>query len=125
MRRDLDGWPIEVPQHSVQKILTEMERDERLARRVQAAEGRTISRANQMMSEMQSDQEQSMHEDDVENSQSSAKSSGDGNRDQSGAGEMQVEGRAPQTSAQGVRRLAEALLHRGSDTRARSSNEPL
>ena len=66
-----------------------------------------------------------MQEDGVESKQSSAEASRDWNRDQSGSVEMQLEGQTVQASAQRVKRLAEAVLHRDSDTRARSSNEPM
>ena len=38
---------------------------------------------------------------------------------------MQVEGQTLQTSPQGVKRSAEAVLQCDSDTRVRSSNEPV
>ena len=66
-----------------------------------------------------------MQEDDVENTQYSAETSGDGNSDQSGSGEMQVEGQATQAPAAGVKRFAEVVVQRDCDTRDRSSNEPI
>ena len=66
-----------------------------------------------------------MQEDGVESEQYSAEASRDWNRDQSGSVEMQLGGQAVQASAQRVKRIAEAVLHRDSDTRARSSNEPM
>ena len=66
-----------------------------------------------------------MQEDEVENNQSRAQPSGDGSRDQSGPYEMQVEEQAIEASAQGTMRLAEAFLQCDTDTRARSSNEPM
>ena len=49
------------------------------------------------------------------NNQSIAEPSGDKNRDQPGFVEMQVESHAVQASAQGVMRLADAVLQRDSD----------
>ena len=66
-----------------------------------------------------------MQEDDVENNQYSAETSGDGNRDQSGSGEVQVEGQATQALASGVKRLTDVVLQRDCGTRAWSSNEPI
>ena len=54
-----------------------------------------------------------------------AEVSGDRHRDQSGSGEMQVEGRAVRASAQGAKRLAEVVLQRDSGTRHWSCNGPM
>ena len=107
-----------------ERIMREMQHDEKLARCFQAAEGRKRPRANPD-DERDAVRPTAMQDDDDEHNPSSAGRSGDGNRDQPGPGEMHVEGQATQASVQGVKRLAEAVLQRDSDTRVRSSNEPM
>ena len=101
-----------------------MQHNERLVRRVQAAEDRKRPRANPV-DERDAVRPRATQEDDVQNNQYSAKTSGDGNRGQLGSGGMQVEGQATQAPAPGVKRLAEVVVQRDCDTRDRSSNEPI
>ena len=76
----------------------------------------------QLMSEMQSDPEQWKQEDDVQNNQYSADTSGDGKRGQSGSGVMQVESQATQATCAMSEANCWGSLQRDSDTRLRSSN---
>ena len=98
--------------------MTEMLNDVMLARRVQATGDRKRPHANSD-DERHAVRPRATQEDGAENPQSSAEPLGDGNRDQSGSGEMQVEGEAKRASSQRVKRLAEVVSH--SDTRAPSS----
>ena len=122
---DLDEEHGEESQHRVQRerIMKEMQHDEKLARRVRAAEGRERPRANPE-SGRDEVKPRALHPNHVENNQSSTEPSGDKYRDQSGFVEMQMEGHAVQASAQGVMRLADAVLQRDSDILARSSSDP-
>ena len=104
--------------------MTQMQHDERLARRVQAAEDRKRPRAK-IQVERDAVRPRARPQDYVENIHSSADASDDSHWDQSGAGEVQVEGRAVQAPAQAVKRFADAVLQRDSDTRARSSHDPM
>ena len=90
--------------------MTEMQHDERLARRVQAAEDRKRPRANPD-DERDAVRSRAMQDDDVEFNQSSEETSGDGNSDQPGSGEMQVEGQVTQAPAAGVKRFAEVAYN--------------
>ena len=74
---------------SRERTMTEMQNDERLARRVQAAQGRRRLRANPE-DEQDAASRPRAKQQDVENNQSSAEPGGDRNRDQSGSGDIQV-----------------------------------
>ena len=83
-----------------ERLMTEMQHDERLLRRVQAVEDSKRRRPN-AEGERDAVRPRSMEQDDVENNQSSAELGGDRNRDQSGSGDTQLEGHAVQAPAQG------------------------
>ena len=106
-----------------ERLTTEMQHDEWLARRIQAAVDRNRPRANPE-DERNAVRPRAMQQDDVQSNQTSAEVSGDRHRDQSGSGEMQVEDRAVQASAQGAKRLAEVVLQRDSGARHWSCNGP-
>ena len=107
-----------------ERLTTEMQHDEWLARRIQAAVDRNRPRANPE-DERNAVRPRAMQQDDVQSNQTSAEVSGDRHRDQSGSGEMQVEDRAVQASAQGAKRLAEVVLQRDSGARHWSCNGPM
>ena len=95
--------------------MTDVQFDERLARRVQVAGVPQETTCGPPDDKRDAVRPSAMQQDDAEKNPSSA--------EPSGAGDMEVEGHAGQTSAK--KRLAEAVLQRGSDTSARSSNGPM
>ena len=82
--------------------MTNMQRDKRVAGRVQAAEDRMRPRANPE-DEQDAVRPRAAQQDAVETNQSSAEPIGDRNRYQSGSGEMQVVGHAVPAFAQCVK----------------------
>ena len=83
-----------------ERLMREMQHDERQVRRVQAVEDRKRRRPN-AEGKRDAVRPRSMQQDDVENNESRVELGSDRNRDQSGSGDTQLEGHAVQGLAQG------------------------